>query len=80
MVREMIGGCCVCLDERGWNENPLVYCDGSGCTIAVHQGFFFSLKFASFSFSKDSEIYYEFKNFKNLIYYTAAMEVPGLNH
>ena len=40
MVREMIGGCCVCLDERGWNENPLVYCDGSGCTIAVHQGFF----------------------------------------
>jgi len=37
MVREMIGGCCVCLDERGWNENPLVYCDGSGCTIAVHQ-------------------------------------------
>ena len=38
MVREMIGGCCVCLDERGWNENPLVYCDGNGCTIAVHQG------------------------------------------
>lgn len=37
MVREMIGGCCVCLDERGWNENPLVYCDGNGCTIAVHQ-------------------------------------------
>ena len=38
MVREMIGGCCVCLDERGWNENPLVYCDGGGCTVAVHQG------------------------------------------
>lgn len=37
MVREMIGGCCVCLDERGWNENPLVYCDGAGCTVAVHQ-------------------------------------------
>jgi len=37
MVREMIGGCCVCLDERGWNENPLVYCDGSGCKVAVHQ-------------------------------------------
>lgn len=37
MVREMIGGCCVCLDERGWNENPLVYCDGSGCNVAVHQ-------------------------------------------
>ncbi|XP_057294111.1 zinc finger protein zfp-1-like [Hydractinia symbiolongicarpus] len=37
MVREMVGGCCVCLDERGWNENPLVYCDGSGCNVAVHQ-------------------------------------------
>ncbi|XP_065665902.1 uncharacterized protein LOC100207765 isoform X2 [Hydra vulgaris] len=37
MVREMIGGCCVCLDERGWTENPLVYCDGSGCNVAVHQ-------------------------------------------
>ena len=37
MVREMVGGCCVCLDERGWNENPLVYCDGTGCSVAVHQ-------------------------------------------
>uniref|UniRef100_A0A2C9JU55 PHD-type domain-containing protein n=1 Tax=Biomphalaria glabrata TaxID=6526 RepID=A0A2C9JU55_BIOGL len=36
-VKEMIGGCCVCSDERGWNENPLVYCDGTGCTVAVHQ-------------------------------------------
>ena len=35
---EMIGGCCVCLDERGWDENPLVYCDGEGCNVAVHQG------------------------------------------
>jgi len=34
----MLGGCCVCLDERGWTENPLVYCDGQGCCIAVHQG------------------------------------------
>nr|CAB3263867.1 AF10-like protein [Phallusia mammillata] len=33
----MLGGCCVCLDERGWAENPLVYCDGQVCTIAVHQ-------------------------------------------
>ena len=40
MVREMIGGCCVCLDERGWNENPLVYCDGAGCSVAVHQGLY----------------------------------------
>ena len=35
---EMVGGCCVCLDERGWDENPLVYCDGHGCNVAVHQG------------------------------------------
>lgn len=34
----MLGGCCVCSDERGWTENPLVYCDGQGCTVAVHQG------------------------------------------
>lgn len=33
-----VGGCCVCSDEQGWNENPLVYCDGKGCTVAVHQG------------------------------------------
>uniref|UniRef100_A0A2K5JJS6 PHD-type domain-containing protein n=1 Tax=Colobus angolensis palliatus TaxID=336983 RepID=A0A2K5JJS6_COLAP len=31
-MKEMIGGCCVCSDERGWAENPLVYCDGHGCT------------------------------------------------
>ncbi|KAI4832207.1 hypothetical protein KUCAC02_015182 [Chaenocephalus aceratus] len=34
----MVGGCCVCSDERGWAENPLVYCDGHGCSVAVHQG------------------------------------------
>ena len=28
----------MCLDERGWDENPLVYCDGDGCNVAVHQG------------------------------------------
>lgn len=33
----MVGGCCVCSDERGWDENPLVYCDGQGCNVAVHQ-------------------------------------------
>lgn len=33
----MVGGCCVCSDDRGWTENPLVYCDGQGCTVAVHQ-------------------------------------------
>lgn len=37
-TREMVGGCCVCSDERGWDENPLVYCDGQGCNVAVHQG------------------------------------------
>lgn len=37
-MREMVGGCCVCSDERGWDENPLVYCDGQGCNVAVHQG------------------------------------------
>ncbi|KAL5274147.1 MLLT6.2 family protein [Megaselia abdita] len=36
-MKEMVGGCCVCSDERGWPENPLVYCDGSSCTVAVHQ-------------------------------------------
>lgn len=40
MSKEMLGGCCVCSDERGWTENPLVYCDGQGCTVAVHQGNF----------------------------------------
>ena len=35
--REMVGGCCVCLDETGWPDNQLVYCDGAGCTVAVHQ-------------------------------------------
>ncbi|XP_076471924.1 uncharacterized protein LOC143301490 [Babylonia areolata] len=36
-MKEMVGGCCVCSDERGWKENPLVYCDGHGCNVAVHQ-------------------------------------------
>uniref|UniRef100_A0A2I3RWH4 MLLT6, PHD finger containing n=1 Tax=Pan troglodytes TaxID=9598 RepID=A0A2I3RWH4_PANTR len=37
-MKEMVGGCCVCSDERGWAENPLVYCDGHACSVAVHQG------------------------------------------
>ncbi|XP_039280385.1 protein AF-10 isoform X2 [Nilaparvata lugens] len=36
-MKEMVGGCCVCSDDRGWTENPLVYCDGQMCTVAVHQ-------------------------------------------
>lgn len=35
--KQMVGGCCVCSDERGWPENPLVYCDGDSCSVAVHQ-------------------------------------------
>lgn len=34
----MVGGCCVCAEEQGWDLNPLVYCDGHGCDVAVHQG------------------------------------------
>ncbi|KAF8357700.1 zfp-1 [Pristionchus pacificus] len=37
-MKEMLGGCCVCSDENGWNGNPLVYCDGPDCEVAVHQG------------------------------------------
>ncbi|MEQ2208628.1 Protein AF-17 [Xenoophorus captivus] len=37
-MREMVGGCCVCSDERGWAENPLVYCDGHGCSVAGQAG------------------------------------------
>lgn len=37
-MKEMLGGCCVCSDENGWTGNPLVYCDGPGCEVAVHQG------------------------------------------
>lgn len=36
-MKEMVGGCCVCSDESGSPENPLVYCDGDGCNVAVHQ-------------------------------------------
>ena len=51
-MKEMLGGCCVCSDERGWTENPLVYCDGQGCTVAVHQGLLsFSSKNVSLQFS-----------------------------
>ena len=37
-MKEMLGGCCVCADENGWEANPLVYCDGPNCEVAVHQG------------------------------------------
>uniref|UniRef100_A0A1I7Z0G9 Protein AF-10 n=1 Tax=Steinernema glaseri TaxID=37863 RepID=A0A1I7Z0G9_9BILA len=37
-LKEMTSGCCVCAEENGWAGNPLVYCDGPGCEVAVHQG------------------------------------------
>ena len=72
-IREMVGGCCVCADESGWAENPLVYCDGQGCNVAVHQGllFFFyhnlawkcsSLKFDEF-FAEKKVNFYHFSRF-----------------
>ena len=36
--KQMVGGCCVCLGEQVLADNPLVYCDGQGCTVAVHKG------------------------------------------
>lgn len=35
--KEMIGGCCVCADDNGTSDNLLVYCDGAGCRVAVHE-------------------------------------------
>ena len=35
---ELIGGCCVCSDDRGFSNNALVYCDGKACTVACHTG------------------------------------------
>lgn len=37
LIKQMIGGCCVCADDSGYCDNPLVYCDGPGCNVAVHQ-------------------------------------------
>ena len=35
--KQMVGGCCVCADDTGYDDNLLVYCDGDGCEVAVHQ-------------------------------------------
>lgn len=32
---ELLDVCCVCSDEPD-EENPLVYCDGEGCQVAIH--------------------------------------------
>uniref|UniRef100_A0AC35TR56 PHD-type domain-containing protein n=1 Tax=Rhabditophanes sp. KR3021 TaxID=114890 RepID=A0AC35TR56_9BILA len=37
-MKEMVSGCCVCAEEVGWVDNPLIYCDGPQCDVAVHQG------------------------------------------
>ena len=55
----MVGGCCVCADENGWTDNPLIYCDGENCEVAVHQGEFF------YRF----ELWKCFKNSKKLIFF-----------
>ena len=37
-IKQMVGGCCVCGDDIAFDNNLLVYCDGAGCQVAVHQG------------------------------------------
>ena len=49
--KEMIGGCCVCSDEKGYSDNPLVYCDGKGCDVAVHQGLLISRDLVQLQFA-----------------------------
>jgi len=46
-MKEMLGGCSVCCDDTGWTENPLVYCDGPNCNVAVHQGKFVDISIFS---------------------------------
>ena len=35
--KEFVGGCCICTDENGYAENPLIFCDSQGCDVVVHQ-------------------------------------------
>ncbi|KPM06081.1 protein AF-10-like protein [Sarcoptes scabiei] len=35
--KEMIGGCVVCGQDEGYLDNVLIYCDGEGCGIGVHE-------------------------------------------
>ncbi|OAF65626.1 hypothetical protein A3Q56_06684 [Intoshia linei] len=35
--KAMIGGCCICSVETGFENNPIVYCDGENCNLGVHQ-------------------------------------------
>ena len=64
-MKEMVGGCCVCSDERGWAENPLVYCDGHCCNVAVHQGpsfICYCFRMSNFRFVKTSVKYWQVPN------------------
>lgn len=31
-------GCCICGSDIAVDDNLLVYCDGPGCNIGVHEG------------------------------------------
>lgn len=33
----MLGNCSVCCEDKAYNDNPLVYCDGKNCNVAVHK-------------------------------------------
>lgn len=33
----MLGNCSVCSEDKAFDDNPLVYCDGRNCNVAVHK-------------------------------------------
>ena len=35
--KEMVGGCVVCGQDEGYLDNVIIYCDGDGCEIGVHE-------------------------------------------
>lgn len=36
-MKEMLGNCGVCSEDKAFDDNPLVYCDGRNCNVAVHK-------------------------------------------
>ncbi|XP_050546902.1 protein AF-10-like [Daktulosphaira vitifoliae] len=36
-MKEMLGNCSVCSEDKAFDGNPLVYCDGPNCNVAVHK-------------------------------------------
>lgn len=36
-MKEMLGNCSVCGEDKAFDDNPLVYCDGRNCNVAVHK-------------------------------------------